>query len=55
MSNPEKSRIVATIEATEIPNKESQRYIERFLSPHALLSTGKCTCIPKFMPCFPAW
>ncbi len=33
MSNTEKSRVVATIEATEIPDGESEeRYIEAFSS-----------------------
>ncbi len=47
MSNTEKSRIAATIEAAEIPSKESRSYIERFLSPHALLSNRKVYLYPE--------
>lgn len=47
MSNNLKSRIVATIEATEIPNKDSERYIERFLTPHTLMSNKKVYIYPE--------
>lgn len=47
MSNSEKSRIVATIEVAQVPNKESERYIERFLSPHTLMSNKKVYLYPE--------
>ncbi len=41
------SRIVATIEVTQIPEKENERYIERFLSPHEVKSNAKAYLYPE--------
>ncbi len=41
------SRIVATIEVAQIPNDETTRYVERFLSPHEVKSNAKAYLYPE--------
>lgn len=42
-----KSRIVTTIEVTEIPDSAEEHYIERFLSPHEVKSNSKAYLYPE--------
>lgn len=41
------SRIVATIEVAQIPDDETTRYVERFLSPHEVKSNAKAYLYPE--------
>lgn len=41
------SRVVTTIEVIEIPDGAEERYIERFLSPHTLMSNRKVYIYPE--------
>ena len=41
------SRVVTTIEVAEIPDGAEERYIERFLSPHILMSNRKVYIYPE--------
>lgn len=47
MSNTHKSRIVTTIEVTQIPDGEEERYIKRYLSPSLVNSNKKVYLYPE--------